>query len=272
MEIRRIVCWFSCGAASAVATKIMLQQASILFPDVPVVIANSPIQEEHFDNDRFLEECQTWFGQEIIKLYNPYYPKGRNSIYEVFRRRNFLKSPNGAPCTMQLKRVPRGSFQLLGDLHVFGYDITELDRAQDFEERNPTLKTFFPLIEFNLSKNDCLAMLKDAQIDLPEMYKLGYLNNNCIGCVKGGMGYWNKIRKDFPEVFEKMSKTEREIGHALLKDRKGPVWLDELEPDRGRYTDEPDIDCSFSCEIAKEVVDWQPLNFKSREAELNNGS
>ncbi len=35
------------------------------------------------------------------------------------------------------------------------------------------------------------------------MYDLGYPNNNCIGCVKGGMGYWNKIRKDFPEVFQK---------------------------------------------------------------------
>ena len=36
----------------------------------------------------------------------------------------------------------------------------------------------------------------------PLMYDLGYPNNNCIGCVKGGMGYWNHIRKDFPEVFE----------------------------------------------------------------------
>lgn len=31
------------------------------------------------------------------------------------------------------------------------------------------------------------------------MYDLGYANNNCIGCVKGGIGYWNKIRIDFPE-------------------------------------------------------------------------
>lgn len=89
MKVNRIVCWFSCGAASAVATKIMLQQASKLYPDAPVVIANSPIIEEHFDNERFFSECQQWFGQEIIKLYNPQYPEGKNSIYEVFRRRNF---------------------------------------------------------------------------------------------------------------------------------------------------------------------------------------
>ena len=32
------------------------------------------------------------------------------------------------------------------------------------------------------------------------MYDLGYPNNNCIGCIKGGMGYWNRIRKDFPDI------------------------------------------------------------------------
>ena len=57
MKVHRIICWFSCGAASAVATKIMLKQASKLFPDVPVVIANSPIIEEHDDNERFFNEC-----------------------------------------------------------------------------------------------------------------------------------------------------------------------------------------------------------------------
>lgn len=86
MKVQRIICWFSCGAASAVATKIMLKQASKLFPGVPVVIANSPIIEEHTDNERFFNECQQWLGQEIIKLYNPQYPKGKNSIYEVFSR------------------------------------------------------------------------------------------------------------------------------------------------------------------------------------------
>lgn len=260
MKVRRIVCWFSCGAASAVATKIMIQQALKLFPAVPLVIANSPIVEEHPDNERFFNECQQWFGQEIIKIYNPRYPGGMNSIYEVFKR-GYLKGVRGASCTMQLKRIPRGSFQLNGDLHVFGYDITEMDRAQDFEERNPSLNAYFPLIESDLSKADCLAMLQDAGIELPAMYKLGYSNNNCIGCVKGGAGYWNKIRKDFPEVFERMARVEREIGHSILKNEKGPVFLDELNPNVGRYRDEPDIDCSFSCQIAKEDNGWQAVKF-----------
>jgi hypothetical protein len=62
------------------------------------------------------------------------------------------------------------------------------------------------------------------------MYQLGYSNNNCIGCVKGGMGYWNKIRQDFPEVFDKMASLERELNAFVKKDIG---FLDELEEGRG---------------------------------------
>ena len=83
---------------------------------------------------------------------------------------------------------------------------------------------------------------------LPEMYRLGYANNNCIGCVKGGMGYFNAIRVDFPEAFNKLAKLERDIGHAINKDKEGPVYLDELHPDRGNFKRDQPLDCGFSCE------------------------
>ena len=82
------------------------------------------------------------------------------------------------------------------------------------------------------------------------MYDLGYSNNNCVGCPKGGIGYWNKIRVDFPEVFELRAKREREIGHTCLKDKNGPIYLDELDPNRGRMEDEIMEECSIFCQIA----------------------
>jgi len=59
------------------------------------------------------------------------------------------------------------------------------------------------------------------------------------------MAYWNKIRKDFPEVFEARAKLEREVGASCIKE----VYLDELDPERGR--DKPPIvdDCGIMCEI-----------------------
>jgi len=82
-------------------------------------------------------------------------------------------------------------------------------------------------------------------IKRPVIYDMGYKNNNCIGCVKGGMGYWNKIRVDFPEVFKKRAKQERNIGKSCIKG----VYLDELGPERGRFEDEITEDCSIYCQL-----------------------
>jgi hypothetical protein len=53
-----MVCRFSCGAASAVATKLTLAEHSA----EEVVIINAFIQEEHTDNRRFLADCEKWHG------------------------------------------------------------------------------------------------------------------------------------------------------------------------------------------------------------------
>lgn len=88
----------------------------------------------------------------------------------------------------------------------------------------------FPLIERGLSKENCHAIADSLGLKRPKMYDLGYSNNNCVGCVKGGKGYWNRIRVDFPEVFERRAKEEREVGHSCING----VSLDELDPGAGR--------------------------------------
>ena len=77
------------------------------------------------------------------------------------------------------------------------------------------------------------------------MYDMGYRNNNCVGCIRGGMGYWNKIRVDFPEVFARRAKQEREIGHSCING----VFLDELDPTRGNINDEVMEDCTIACQL-----------------------
>lgn len=245
-SMRRVLCHFSCGAASAVATKLAINK----YGKDRVEVLNIRIKEEHPDNQRFLQDCEEWFGVPIATVQNDRYD---GSIYEVFKQ-GYLKGVSGAACTTQLKRMVRAKHQREDDIHVFGYTAEELSRAIDFEERNQYLDVDWTLIDANLVKQDCLAIIQDAGIEIPAMYKLGYKNNNCIGCVKGGMGYWNNIRKDFPDVFARMAMVEREIGYSLLKEPVGSaaIYLDELEPNRGDMRNEMDIECSFFCQIAKE--------------------
>jgi hypothetical protein len=238
---KRIVCWFSCGAASAVATKLAIAENA---GKLPLVIAYTEVMEEHPDNKRFLAECEKWFGQDIVILGNDYY---KRSIYETFKT-SAMNIRGAAPCTRVLKKQVRERYEQVGDRQVFGYTAEEQQRYDRFIDANNEVDVWVPLIDKGLNKVDCLAMLQNAGIDLPEMYKLGYLNNNCIGCVKGGMGYWNKIRVDFPEQFNRMAKLERFKKQTIFKDR----YLDELKPTDGNYPQEPDIECSIFCQMAEQ--------------------
>ena len=106
----------------------------------------------------------------------------------------------------------------------------------------------FPLVEHNLDKAAGHALFKSKfGFARPLMYELGYSNNNCIGCIKGGMGYWNRIRKDFPEVFKKRAELERAVGNTILKDGSTPMYLDELDPERGDFNSEIIPQCSIFC-------------------------
>lgn len=237
----RVISWFSCGAASAVATVI----AAIHYERVRAIYCK--VVEEHPDNERFADDFTRTFGIPVESIVNGKY---NGSIYEVFRKRRFITGPNGAPCTTLLKKEMRKQFQQPDDIQVFGYTSEEQDRADRFLDANNDVRESFPLLELGIDKQDCLSIIASSGIEVPVMYRLGYNNNNCIGCVKGKMGYWNKIRVDFPVAFDRMARLEREIGHAINKDKNGPIYLDELDPVRGNFKRDLPGDCGFTCEVA----------------------
>ena len=102
-----------------------------------------------------------------------------------------------------------------------------------------------------------MGMLWKAGIKQPVMYSMGYNNNNCIGCVKGGMGYWNKIRKD--------------VGATCLKDKDGRIFLDELPTWRGDPLEEIIPDCSLICQIEfQEILDRQVERVMKGKISIND--
>jgi 3'-phosphoadenosine 5'-phosphosulfate sulfotransferase (PAPS reductase)/FAD synthetase len=237
----RVVAWFSCGVTSAIAAELALEA----YPDA--VVAYCDTGSEHPDNARFIRDCELWLGARITVLRS----KKFKDIWSVFETRKYLAGVKGAPCTTELKKLVRREFERPDDLQIFGFDNSERERADRFRGNNPECDVDFPLIRAGLSKDDCLKRLTRAGIALPVMYQLGYRNNNCIGCVKGQAGYWNKIRVDFPDTFKRMARMERQIGAALNKSYAGDgkrkrIFLDELDPKAGRYQD-LEITCGLFC-------------------------
>jgi len=237
----RVVVWFSAGAASAVAAKLALAE----WGHDDVEIAYTDTGSEHPDNIRFIQDCEAWFGQPVHTLKSTKY----EDTWEVWEKTRFLVGPTGARCTGELKKKIRFTFQRTDDIQVFGFtaDTRDAARADRFREQNPEVDLRTPLIERGITKETCLQVLAEAGIELPAMYRMGYLNNNCVGCVKGGAGYWNKVREDFPDVFERMATLEERLGRSVLRRNGKPLPLRVLEPGTGRYPAEPDIECSLLC-------------------------
>lgn len=204
------------------------------------------IPSEHEDNDRFAADCEHWFDAPIINLRSEEYA----DTWDVWEDRRYIAGIQGAPCTTHLKKAVRYAFQRPTDLHIFGYatDGTDPMRATRLAQTNFELSFEFPLLDSRLRKADCHAIVRERGIKLPAMYLLGFDNNNCIGCPKGGAGYWNMIRRHFPDRFDRMAKLSRDLGARLIRQDGVRVFLDELRPDTGRQKDEPVIDCSAFCD------------------------
>lgn len=230
------VCWISAGVSSFIAGYLAENVDEFIYID---------IENQHPDSMRFIKDCEKALGKSIQILKSNY-----ESTQNVIKQFRFINGIHGAKCTEILKKRVRKEWEYQHSdydiTYVWGFDFSEQNRADRLLESMPQFEHEFPLIDKILSKSDAHAILDNLGIKRPLMYDLGYSNNNCIGCVKGGMGYWNKIRIDFPEVFDRMAKLEREVGHSCING----VYLDELEPDRGRMENEIMPDCSIMCWLA----------------------
>lgn len=239
--MRRLV-WFSCGAASAVAAKLAVdtygKEAEVVYCDT--------MATEHTDNHRFFRDVERWIGRSITIIRSDRF----SSVDDVFQKTRYMAGIAGARCTTEMKKVPRESYQRDTDIHIFGYTCDEERRAENFEDRNPSLHVEWLLIERGISKNDCLQLLRDAEIPMPVMYSLGFDHNNCIGCPKAtSPGYWNRVRRHFPDVFERRARQSRLIGAKLVRINNVRRYLDELPLD----ADAPDdpIECGPVCQSSE---------------------
>ncbi len=244
----RTISWFSCGAASAVATKLTK----------PDIIAYCETGAEHSDNKRFMIECERWFGQKITLLNNPKYA----DTWDVWEKRHYLSGISGSPCTRELKIKPRLEFQRPDDIHIFGYtaDGRDVIRAEALQKNWPELAIRTPLIDQGITKAACLSMVENAGINPPLVYALGFPNANCIPCCKAtSPAYWALVRKHFPFEFNRMVKLSRRLGVRLSRNPgmcNERIFIDEIPLDQP--TTKPIApDCDFLCCLAEQELDGQ---------------
>lgn len=236
------VVWLSAGVSSFIA--------GYLVKDTVDEWIYIDIKDQHPDSMRFIHDCEKAIGKEVTILKSTEF----DSVEDVIRKVKYINSPYGAPCTGMLKKYVRKVWESehLGEdlTYVWGMDASEQKRAERLVKSQPEYAHEFPLIDKNITKAEAHALCDRLGIKRPKMYDLGFPNNNCIGCVKGGQWYWNQIRIHFPEVFAQRAKLEREVGHSCING----IYLDELSEGSGRKTDEISQDCGIMCYLTLEEL------------------
>ena len=243
---RRIISWFSCGAASAVSTRMEILKN----PDVIPVYCETG--GEHEDNVRFMKDCEIWLGKSIKHLRSDKY----EDVWDVWEKTRWLAGINGARCTTELKVIPRLAFQRPTDIHVFGYtaDKQDITRANKLRENYPELSIRTPLIDAGLTKENVLSIVRGAGIVLPTPYLLGFHNNNCKTCVKAtSPSYWALVRKSYPDEFERMAKLSRELNVRLCRIKGERKFIDEIP--LNYPTNDPIVpSCDFLCHVIEDEI------------------
>ena len=208
------------------------------------------IKDQHKDSMRFIRDIENVIGSEVTVLRSERYETVEDCVLAFQGFRNPYNQ--FAPCTNWLKKRVRKQWEqehAEDDLtYIWGFDLKERNRAERTVESNPQAKHEFPLIDKCLCKEEVHGLFERLfSFKRPAMYEMGYPNNNCIGCIKGGMGYWNRIRQDFPDVFKSRANLERKVGHSILKE----CYLDELDKDRGNMNTEIFPECGVMCYLAQ---------------------
>lgn len=232
------VCWISAGVSSFIA--------GYLVKDTVDKFIYIDVDDQHPDSLRFIKECEYQLGKPIEILKSPL-----ANVENACKSMGIIGNPRTGlqVCTNLLKKRVRKEWEEqhkdYSITYVWGFDANEKHRAERMLEAMPQFEHIFPLIKKNYSKKEAHYLCEKLGVKRPIMYDLGYNNNNCIGCVRGGMGYWNKIRVDFPDVFEQRAKLERQLGYSILKE----CYLDELDSNRGRMSDEIMPECNIFCQL-----------------------
>ena len=275
-EEAALVCLFSCGSTSYVATKMALEENKKSW-GLNAYVIYTMVVNEPADNLRFLQDAQEKLGIKVIILINS---KFKGDIYNVQNKKRYISGIAGAPCTTELKWRMRKNFVSDNDIQVFGFESGEEDRMDNFAKNNPTVEISCPLICNRITKKMAFDIIVNDGIKLPESYD-NFMNANCVGCVKGQSGYWNVVRKVAPEVFKKQGLIERRynasinkkykkfsadtkkyINEWLVNDGKEllgdesigknirlRVFLDQLDKNAGRYKSIKLPDCGVLCEL-----------------------
>lgn len=183
----------------------------------------SDTQREDEDTYRFGYEVVCRWSLTLINASD-----GRD-LWQWFSEHKMIPARQLAACSIALKVKPSQRFYADANPGriAYGYDIGEEDRAERTRDRWTLEKhtPFFPLIDWNVSKAECMGYFLQHGIPIPRMYA-HFPHANCLPCKNFRAPDWVAFRFYYPEKFQEARAFENTSGLRWMQD--GPT-LDDIE-------------------------------------------
>lgn len=190
-------------AAKRVAAKYGTNRLHLLFTDTMI---------EDEDLYRFLEESALNVGGTLHKV-----AEGRDP-FEVFKDVRMMGNSRRDPCSRILKREMADkwiakNFKPENTRVYVGIDWSEEHRYLRMIERKLPWVYKAPLTEPPYLRKDQMFMELSAEgIEIPKLYKMGFMHNNCGGfCIKTGQAQFKKLYEEMPERYLELEKREEDV-------------------------------------------------------------
>lgn len=209
------------GGVNTTALMVLLIRQKMPF-DVAVFADTGAELPETYS---YLDVTRTYLGKHGIELKVVRSKNG--TLYDTCRRRSVIPSKLWRWSTRDYKITPIHAYYRSLGTHIteyLGIAYDEVERMKPSRETYITSK--FPLVDFKMTRADCIELIKGARLPLP-------LKSGCFFCPFMDIPRWRYIYLNHKDLFIKAMKLEERSKH-FPKQKLNDHTLRGLMEDRFR--------------------------------------
>lgn len=230
-----------------------------------------------FSDTKREDEDTYRFGRQVAERWNLNIVEASHGgdLWEMFVKQNFIPARQFSTCSLKFKILPsrayltanyedaytgatelfpHRTFEKMGRV-AYGYDLGEERRVArtqanwDFK----SLDVWFPLLEWQVSKQQCFGYFQQHGIEPPRMYK-HFQHANCLPCKNFQKRDWEALAYHYPEKFAEAAIFEKQHGLRWMQDGCTLIELalsDSVPSRKGRRKlagDEPAFSFDMGCD------------------------
>ena len=99
-----------------------------------------------------------------------------------------------------------------------GISLDELHRAHTDRPGEEFKRKSYPLLDLRMTRQDCMNVIKQAGLPIPP-------KSSCYFCPFHTMGEWQRLRREYPDLFQKSVELEEYLNTKRATLGKDRVWL-----------------------------------------------